>query len=183
MNPGVILGAAGLLGLLLMPKKAEAVTSPFPFGPVMPPDDPTPAPLPTPPPRPPKIPAIQYEPNGRHLTAEEKTILSPFIPKVDLDEAIIWWDAPESSFKSEDPTKHVEALTTQRGIYMRGPNRALTSTFDFSTMGHELVHVGQYRKGELPGPDTPEIEIPAYQVGFGIQKYLEQLEEKMGRRA
>lgn len=172
MKPvGLALGAVGLLGLLLSSKRAEAVVdSPFRFGPAKP------AAPPVPPPQVPvvnPIPPITIAPNGRHLSTEEKAILSPFIARVDLDNAIIWWNAPESSFASSDPNTRVEALTTERGIYMRGQNHAVTSIYDFVTLGHELVHVGQFRRGELPGPDTPEIELPAYQTGLAIEKHLE----------
>jgi RHS repeat-associated protein len=78
----------------------------------------------------------------RALTDCEKQKLSPYIPKVDLDNAnlhdgkVPWWLG-----------KDYESITLKNDIYFR-PGIYDPSTIDgLATLGHELVHVGQYRNG------------------------------------
>lgn len=127
---------------------------------------------------PPPIPKITLPPNGRHLSPEEKTILSVYIPQVDLDGAVLWWNTPASSFASENKGEEVIALTTPRGIYLRGENHALTTVFEYVTLAHELVHVGQFRKGLTGTPE--ERELQAYKTGLAIEKNLEEYEAQTG---
>lgn len=163
-HPGLI--AAGALGLLMLgAKKSAAATMPGTWHA-----------MPGLPPKTPPPPPITIPPNGRHLSPEEKSVLAMFIPQVDLDGAILWWNTPASSF----PSKDTVAVTTNRGIYFRGPNHAIMSTFDFVTLGHELVHVGQQRRGEVTNGDTAELELPAYQTGLGIERYMETFQDANG---
>lgn len=174
-NPALI--ATGLLGLLLFgAKKSSAAVDPRWSLPT--PSVPGPAAPPPPAKSTPGTPPIEYAPNGRHLSAEEKAILAPFIPHVDLESVVLWWSTPSSSFASEDRSLYVIAVTTPKGIYLRDPNHRVTSTFDYVTLAHELVHWGQYRTGLLPGPDTPEIELPAYQMGLAVEKHLEEVKAR-----
>lgn len=165
IKPGLI--AAGALGLLLLAgKKSSAATTTPGAWHAMPG---------VPPPTPP-APPITVPPNGRHLSPEEKSVLAQFIPQVDLDGAMLWWDTPASSF----PSKDTVAVTTSRGIYLRGPNHAILSTFEFVTLGHELVHVGQQRRGEVAQGNTPDLELKAYQMGLGIERYMESFQDANG---
>jgi hypothetical protein len=152
VNPGWL--AAGVFGVVLLTsKKSGAILQPH-FD----------HPLPSTPP----IPPITIPPQGRHLSPEEKMVLAPYIPKIDLDNAVLWWNTPPSSFTSEDPKLYVMALTTPKGIFLRGPNHAITSPHEFSILGHELIHVGQQRQGLVHGGDTPALEVPAYQMEVRI---------------
>lgn len=164
IKPALI--AAGALGLLLLGgKKSAAASAPGAWHA-----------MPTVPPPTPPAPPITVPPNGRHLSPEEKSVLSKFIPQVDLDGAMLWWDTPASSF----PSKNTIAVTTARGIYFRGPNRAIVSTFDFVTLGHELIHVGQQRQGRVAQGDTPDLELEAYQMGLAIERYMESFQDANG---
>lgn len=174
MNTAALLLGAGALGLLVLPKSGGGDAVP-PAGSAGPSIVPPPRPIENVPPPPPPFPAtppLTIEPNGRHLSADEKSVLRGFIPAEDLDSTVIFW-APPSSFKSEDPGKYTEALTTARGIYMRGPNRPITTIYELATLGHELVHVAQFRKGEVGQRPSSELELEAYQMGLGVEKQLE----------
>lgn len=165
IKPGLVAAGAGLLGLFALASKKVTPSDPGAWHA-----------MPALPPKTPPAPAITVPPNGRHLSPEEKSVLAQFIPKQDLDGAMLWWDTPASSF----PSKNTVAVTTSRGIYFRGPNRAIVSTFDFVTLGHELVHVGQQRRGEVAQGDTAELELPAYQTGLAIERYMETFQDANG---
>lgn len=98
----------------------------------------------------------------RALTNCEKGALSPYIPEADLNNADIHedgkmpWFAPDSAL----------AITLENNIYFR------TGAYDSSTaggialLGHELVHVGQYRIGA-----TRKSFLWSYRGGYENSKY------------
>jgi len=100
-------------------------------------------------------------------------VLAPYIEKTDLDHTMLWWNTPASSFASEDPKKHVVSVTTSRGIYLRWPNHAIVTPYEYSILGHELIHVGQQRRGELATTSLTELEVPAYQTEIRIKADLD----------
>jgi hypothetical protein len=78
----------------------------------------------------------------RRLTESEKYLLAPFIPKVDLDEAELYdGDVPRWL------GKRYIAVTLENGIYIRPGVYDARSVRGLAVLGHELVHVGQYRAG------------------------------------
>ena len=81
----------------------------------------------------------------RPLTACEKQRLAPFIPKVDLDKADVHPGKVPWYFHMV--SKDFEGITRGNDIYFR-PNVYDPSTIEgLAKLGHELVHVGQYRNG------------------------------------
>jgi hypothetical protein len=173
MNPVALLGLAGV-GLLLTASKSTANgTIPVPL-PV--PGSGPPAPAPSRPVATPVLPPppITVTPNGRHLSEREKTVLRLWIPREDLEQTILWWDRPASTFADETGATTVLALTTPQGIYLRGKNHEIVRSDELATLGHELVHAGQFRRGENRTKTSAELELPAYQTGLGIRGYLDQ---------
>jgi hypothetical protein len=78
----------------------------------------------------------------RQLTPAEKASLCPYIPKEDLDNAQVAvgempWYAPSWAY----------GITRGNLIYFRDPGFTTSTPTALSKLGHELVHVGQYRKG------------------------------------
>ena len=74
------------------------------------------------------------------MNDNEKGTLSPYIPKVDLDNADLHvgevpWYLPNS----------MAGITRGNDIYLRSYDSSTIN--DIATLGHELVHVGQYREG------------------------------------
>jgi len=112
----------------------------------------------------------------RPLTACEKKALAPYIPKIDLDNAdlhdgkVPWWLG-----------KEFEGITLENDIYFR-PGVYDSSTVEgLAVLGHELVHVGQYRQGmtrvkyllaSTKGYDKNPYEKPAYAKQDEISKSL-----------
>src|SRR5262249_2846130 len=90
--------------------------------------------------------------------------------------------------------KDVAAITLGNTIYI-APNEYDPTTPDgLSLLGHELVHVGQYRTGVLneakyllelikhgSGPDN-KYEKPAYDMGKKIDKTLPDLLDELQKR-
>jgi len=78
----------------------------------------------------------------RALTACEKLRLSPYIPQVDLDNADVhengtpWWVRSDA-----------EGFTSGDDIYFKPGAYDPLSPGGLALLGHELVHVGQYRLG------------------------------------
>jgi RHS repeat-associated protein len=83
------------------------------------------------------------DPSGlRPLTGCEKSLLKPYIPKIDLDSADIH-DGKVPWYLPDD----MDGITRGNDIYFRpGAYRAGTVE-GISILGHELVHVGQFRNG------------------------------------
>ena len=78
----------------------------------------------------------------RRLTDAEKNILAPFIPAIDLNNARV--------FESKVPRwlrKKYIAVTLENRIYMRPGVYTSGNVRGLGVLGHELVHVGQYRAG------------------------------------
>ena len=102
----------------------------------------------------------------RRLTDAEKNLLAPYIPKVDLDNAYI----VEGRVPRWLGKKYI-AITLGNRIYMRQGVYEPGSVTGLAVLGHELVHVGQYRTGmtrikylwaSRRGYARNRYEIPAY---------------------
>jgi RHS repeat-associated protein len=122
----------------------------------------------------------------RHLTDCEKRKLGPYIPKVDLDKADVhpgkvpWW----FRFASED----FEGVTVGNDIYFRPDVYDPSTIAGLAKLGHELVHVGQYRNGMTRasyvweslhhGYNDNKYEKPAYDKGDEIRNTM--TKEKCG---
>jgi hypothetical protein len=116
---------------------------------------------------------------GRPLTNCEKCALAPYIPQVDLNSARIHtngvpWYTPG----------RMGGITRSNDIYFR-PNVYKPKTPEgLGLLGHELVHVGQYRNGmtafsylcaaALEGYSGNEYEAPAYALEAQISTDLSQ---------
>jgi hypothetical protein len=110
----------------------------------------------------------------RPLTAREKCLLSPYIPEVDLentdlrDGKVPWY-----------LRKKFDGITRGNKIFFR-PGVYESDTVDgIALLGHELVHVGQYREGmnwlkyvwsTRKGYFNSKYEIPAYDIQAQIQR-------------
>jgi len=82
----------------------------------------------------------------RHLTKCEKYALAPYIPRIDLDNADVhddgkvpWWFM----------NKQAGGVTDHNNIYFRVGEFNPSTIEGLAALGHELVHVGQYRRNEL----------------------------------
>ncbi len=88
-------------------------------------------------------PINRIDPLGlRPLNENEKSLLSPYIPKVDLDNADLHdgevpWYLPNS----------MAGITRGNDIYFRKNVYDENTPEGIAVLGHELVHVGQYREG------------------------------------
>jgi hypothetical protein len=76
------------------------------------------------------------------LTDPEKELLSPFIPTVDLENARVCTNKVPRWL-----SKKYIAVTLENRIYMRPGVYESGSIRGLAVLGHELVHVGQYRTG------------------------------------
>lgn len=78
----------------------------------------------------------------RHLTAREKNLLGPYIPQIDLQNAVLrvgrvpWYLG-----------KRFRAITRGNRIFFREGTYDPDTVDGIALLGHELVHVGQYRRG------------------------------------
>jgi hypothetical protein len=77
----------------------------------------------------------------RYLTALEKSKLAPYIPQVDLDNAKIHGRVPWYLWKD------FVGITRGNDIYFRPGYYDAETAAGIALLGHELVHVGQYRVG------------------------------------
>jgi RHS repeat-associated protein len=107
------------------------------------------------------------------LTDSQKQYLQPYIPEQDLNNANVHtgempWYAPEWA----------TAITRDNDIYFRDKNQKFETPDDMALLGHELVHVGQYRNGMndleylLNGYEENPYEKPAYDLQDRIMKDL-----------
>jgi RHS repeat-associated protein len=78
----------------------------------------------------------------RPLTYCEKTALSPYIPQVDLNNADLHDDHVPWYLGSD-----FSGITRGNDIYFRPGVYDPSTTAGIALLGHELVHVGQYRNG------------------------------------
>jgi RHS repeat-associated protein len=112
----------------------------------------------------------------RPLTDCEKNALAPYIPQSDLDNAdlhdgtVPWW-----------LLKRYDGITLHNDIYFRPGVYDSSTPAGLALLGHELVHVGQYRNGlTLPkylwasreGYDQNPYEVPAYEKQAQIRDKL-----------
>jgi hypothetical protein len=79
---------------------------------------------------------------SRGLSAHEKRALAPFIADADLDSAILHigkvpWYLP----------RRFAAIVRGRHVYLRQDGYAADTLAGLALLGHELIHVGQYRRG------------------------------------
>jgi RHS repeat-associated protein len=122
----------------------------------------------------------------RPLTDCEKRRLAQFIPKIDLDNADV--HPGEVPWYFHLVSKDYEGITRGNDIYFRPGVYDPTTVDGLATLGHELVHVGQYRNGGLTWAkylwasrhsyDKNPYEKPAYDKQDEIQNTL--TKEKCG---
>ncbi len=142
-------------------------------------------------------PVDSWDPLGlRPLTMCEKIKLWPYIPLIDLNNADIReneWPPKVGKFFPIPFLQNEAGITLGNKIYIR-PGQYDPPTIEGSELlAHELVHVGQYRRGELTeskyirellqhgsGPKN-KYEAPAYaiepEVHFSLPAYLEALKQ------
>lgn len=78
----------------------------------------------------------------RGLSEREKQLLAPYIPAVDLENArIVDGPVPWYLLRSFRAIVRGNTIFFRRGAYDPG------TVAGIALLGHELVHVGQYRKG------------------------------------
>jgi hypothetical protein len=78
----------------------------------------------------------------RRLTDPEKNLLAPFIPKIDLDAA----ELCDGNVPKWLGRRYI-GVTLENRIYLRPGVYNSGSVKGLAVLGHELVHVGQYRTG------------------------------------
>lgn len=112
----------------------------------------------------------------RPLKDCEKNKLAPFIPKIDLDNADLHDDHVPWYLG-----KDYAGITRGNHIYFRPGVYDPCKVAGLATLGHELVHVGQYRNGltwakylwaSRHGYDKNPYEPPAYEKEAEIMKGL-----------
>jgi RHS repeat-associated protein len=127
------------------------------------------------------MPSALIDPLGlRPLTEREKQCLAAYLPQVDLDAAdlhegeVPWYLLPGYA-----------GITLGNDIYLRSGVYDGATSAGIALLGHELYHVGQYRKGTtrldfliqglLHGHDESPLEKPAIELQGRIL-------EELGRR-
>jgi len=116
----------------------------------------------------------------RALNVCEKSLLSPYIPKIDLDNA----DIHDGNVPWYTP-KDMAGITRGNDIYFRPGAYPGGTPAGLAILGHELVHVGQYRQGMTWASylwsvrsgyaENSKYEKPAYATG---SKILDDLKSK-----
>ncbi|WP_176462291.1 DUF4157 domain-containing protein [Ralstonia solanacearum] len=100
-----------------------------------------------------------------------------YIPQIDLDNADVHvgempWYAPGWA----------AGITRGNDIYFRDPQQTFCTPRDVALLGHELVHVGQYRDGmtwlgyllaSKKGYENNPYEVSAYEMQRKIQMELQ----------
>ncbi len=122
-------------------------------------------------------PISNVDPLGlRPLTECEKNTLSPYIPQQDLDNADLH-DGEVPSYLG----KGYDGITRGNDIYFRPGVYDSSTSAGIAVLGHELVHVGQYRQGMTwisylwstrHGYENSKYEKPAYAMQSRIQDDL-----------
>ena len=79
---------------------------------------------------------------GRPLSAQEREALAPYIPAVDLESAVLH----EGRVPFYLPGRY-HAIARGTHIYFRAGAYDSARPSGLALLGHELVHVGQYRGG------------------------------------
>jgi RHS repeat-associated protein len=112
----------------------------------------------------------------RPLTPHEKSLLGPYIPEEDLNGA----DIHVGEMPGYAP-EWATGITRGNDIYFRDPQQSFCSPEDVALLGHELVHVGQYRQGmnwlsyiwaSRNGYNKNPYEVSAYDLQRRIQSEL-----------
>jgi uncharacterized protein RhaS with RHS repeats len=118
----------------------------------------------------------------RPLTRCEKDLLRPYIPDIDLSNAdlhdgkVPWY-----------LRKKYDGITRGNDIYFRPGKYDSTTPAGIALLGHELVHVGQYREGMTwyeylwdarRGYETSKYEPPAYAKQAQIENDLKATKSK-----
>jgi hypothetical protein len=90
----------------------------------------------------PRIASLFRPPPPRRLTAREKAALAPYVAADDLDEVAIHeghapWYLP----------RRFSAVTRGHRVYVRPHACRFDTPEGLALLAHELVHVGQYRRG------------------------------------
>jgi hypothetical protein len=115
----------------------------------------------------------------RPLTDCEKRKLAPFIPKIDLDNADV--HPGQVPWYFHLVSNDFEGITRGNDIYFRPGVYDPTTVEGLATLGHELVHVGQYRNGltwaryvwaSRHGYDKNPYEKPAYDKQHEIENTM-----------
>ena len=113
----------------------------------------------------------------RALTPEEKRALSAYIPRIDLDRAVLHegcvpWYLP----------RRFSGIVRGHHVYFRAGAYHADTLEGIALLGHELTHVYQYRSGmtvltyllsTLHGYSNSRYERAAYSVQARIRKDLE----------
>jgi len=109
----------------------------------------------------------------RALNDCEKSLLSPYIPKTDLDNA----DIHDGTVPRYLPSS-MDGITRGNDIYFRPGAYPEGTPAGLQILGHELVHVGQYRQGmtwisylwsvRSGYAEDSKYEKPAYAMGSKI---------------
>jgi RHS repeat-associated protein len=122
------------------------------------------------------------DPEGRPLTKCEKSLLKPYIPQIDLDNAqltdgsVPWWLLSDKG-----------GVTVYNNIYFRPGQYAPGTSAGTAALGHELTHVKQFRQGmTIPGYfwsakggyNNSPYEIEAYRVQNQIRRDLDNSKTK-----
>jgi hypothetical protein len=112
----------------------------------------------------------------RPLTEREKACLKPYIPQIDLDNADLHPDTvPPYLMDGYD------GITRGNDIYFRPGVYDSSTPEGIAVLGHELVHVGQYRGGATwinflwegrHGHDSSKLEIPGIELEKKIRRDL-----------
>ncbi len=96
---------------------------------------------------------VENDPNNwtdpfglRPLTQCEKQALAPYIPQIDLDNADLHDDGKVPKWFLD---KKADGVTDGNHIYFRPGAYNPSVPEGLAGLGHELVHVGQYRRKEL----------------------------------
>jgi RHS repeat-associated protein len=96
---------------------------------------------------------VENDPNNwtdplglRPLTKCEKQALAPYIPQIDLDNADLHDDGKVPKWFLD---KSATGVTDNNHIYFRPGAYNPSTPEGLAALGHELVHVGQYRRKEL----------------------------------
>jgi hypothetical protein len=120
------------------------------------------------------------------LTADEKQMLSPFLPEADVENAVIHFgETPRVGIVRFPMPKNADGVTVNNNIYLRKSTLGLPRIKFLGLLAHELFHVDQYRTGTMTvsayltevvkGHGTEEgnkFEEPAYRFGLAVEQHL-----------
>ena len=123
---------------------------------------------------------------GRSLTGDEKQILSPFLPKADIDTAVVHFgETPRLGFVPFPMPKKSAAVTVHNQIYMRKEVLRYSRIKFLAALAHELFHVDQFRTGTMTWASylkeahdhgtfmDNKFEAPAYRFETAVEQHLQ----------